>query len=451
LLGTALDQVVEGKHLPVEALLRLFQTCKATRVRLEELGFDYGVTTLLMELDNCHWQDLSQVLDHVLELSVSEGRESTGWTREVHDFIVGHWYLSRDAGDMAILQSEPTKPTITNDLSSLIKSALFGRESGRLCRGARMLARVGLLDDIGWTDLHKAVVFGPSQGHGSVEDVLMRPGCAIGAKASDDGATAMHLAARKGDAQARRDMVRLRIAGEAVHVTDVQGYTPLSWAAMGGHVECLLELLLWDVNKEMLMAKDKFGKNALMLAIERGNMLQSYVCIDFLVTKGGVPLVNATSKYTIGEYADFGEEHSLPRNDWNALMFAAANGDIEIVKRVVRELIPADSVESFAECFLQRSTNGESYYFIACENGHLEILKLLDDYTPDSVLFETEFHMFSTLMVAAEKGHLDVVKHLTKRGGKNLILLTAMYGETAMSEAKGEEVKDHLRECMRRM
>jgi len=432
-----LDHVAESKQLPVGALLRLSRTCKGARDRLQELGFDYGVTTLLVGLSAKGFRMLPEELDRVLHLSPSQGRRSTGWTREIHDFIVRHKCLSRDSEVIAGWDSaDDDDAIVTNSLSSLIKSALFEPESGRLCRGARMLARVGLVDDMGWTDLHRAVVFGPPEGHGSVEDVLRRPDCPIGAKASDDGATAMHLAARKGGEDAKRSMEKLRIAGETVHVTDVQGYTPLSWAAMGGHEECLSVLHDWDGG--MIMALDKHGKTPLMLAIERGGTKKGYSVIEFLVTKGGIPLINTVCEYSQG---DGDEDYRLPENGWNALMFAAENGDIEIVKYIIRALILSDgSTKPLLEHIVQQGMTGDSAYFIACVHGHLEVVKLLDNFLDDSVLMVSEMNGYTPLRVAAEGGHIDVVKHLIRKGGAGLIGEAAMrdflqHGEAAMSAA----------------
>ncbi|MHC4620631.1 MAG: ankyrin repeat domain-containing protein [Planctomycetota bacterium] len=89
-------------------------------------------------------------------------------------------------------------------------------------------------------------------------------------------------------------------------------------------------------------------------------------------------------------------------NGTTALMVAAQNGHMEIVKALL---------EAKADVNIQRKTDGVTALWMAAQNGHVEVVKLLLESKAD-VNVKDKTYGATALMMAAQKGHTDIVKLL---------------------------------------
>ncbi|ELU04798.1 hypothetical protein CAPTEDRAFT_117763, partial [Capitella teleta] len=81
------------------------------------------------------------------------------------------------------------------------------------------------------------------------------------------GKTALSLAAQQGHLQALRPLVKTRIG---VNSADFISMTPLHWAVVGGHSDCVQELLRHDADADIPNAG--LGNTPLILAVDCGHL-----------------------------------------------------------------------------------------------------------------------------------------------------------------------------------
>ncbi|MBM5781844.1 MAG: ankyrin repeat domain-containing protein, partial [Pelagibacterales bacterium] len=92
-------------------------------------------------------------------------------------------------------------------------------------------------------------------------------------------------------------------------------------------------------------------------------------------------------------------------NGHTALMFAAQNGHLEVIK----ELLEDKDID-----VNKANVNGHTALMFAAQNGHLEVIKeLLEDKKID--VNKTEPNGNTALMIAARKDHLEVVDKIVKK------------------------------------
>ena len=285
-----------------------------------------------------------------------------------------------------------------------------------------------------------------------------------------------------------RDTWLLRVAAEGQEVVvqqlldngaelnskDMNGRTPLSWAAENGH-EAVVKLLLGrdDVAAD---SQDTYGQTPLSWAAEKGHeavvkllLGRDDVAADSQDTYGRTPLFwaaenghEAVVKLLLGR--DDVAADSQDRYGQTPLFWAAENGHEAVVKLLLgRDDVAADSQDTYGQTPLSwaaekgheavvklllgrddvaadsQDTYGRTPLFLAAENGHEAVVKLLlgrDDVAADS----QDTYGQTPLSWAAEKGHEAVVKLLL---GRDDVAADSQdrYGQTPLSWAaeKGHE------------
>ncbi len=136
---------------------------------------------------------------------------------------------------------------------------------------------------------------------------------------------------------------RLVMDGTSVDVIDAERHTPLMWAAFNGHT-AVSEYLL-DAGAE-IDAKDSNGRTALLYA-SSGPFEET---VNLLLIKGAEVDVQGTLE------------------GFTALMTAAAEGQVEVVRRLLDHGADRDIED----------TDGDTALTFARQNGHTEVVALLE-------------------------------------------------------------------------
>ena len=130
-----------------------------------------------------------------------------------------------------------------------------------------------------------------------------------------------------------------------VNGADANGFTPLARAAYNGH-EAIVKLLI--KNNATVDSKDRIGMTPLIHAAS---------C--------PAPSAPKTVKVLLDAGADI--EAAGGREQWTALMMAAAEGNLDVVKLLVEEGAKKETVDA----------DGDTAASFATENGHTEVVKFL--------------------------------------------------------------------------
>ncbi|MGO9122044.1 MAG: TerB N-terminal domain-containing protein [Desulfomonilaceae bacterium] len=211
------------------------------------------------------------------------------------------------------------------------------------------------------------------------------------------------VAARSGDVAAVQKALRQKAD---INVKGPDGWTPLMWAAVTGHVEVVR--LLLDSGAEVNVAAKKSGDTALILAALKGHT----EVVRLLLSKNAL----VELKHKAG---------------WTALWSAAANGHAKAIELLSEKGADVNT----------RDNNGFSPLMVACVGGPTDSVKLLVD---KGALVDLRDRSGATaLMFAAAKGHSEAVKLLLLKGAD--VSLTDNRGRTALAVAMslrhGEVVK----------
>lgn len=174
--------------------------------------------------------------------------------------------------------------------------------------------------------------------------------------------------ARLGDTQ---QLVKLLNRGVDPDTVDGQGNTLLMLAAREGYADTVKALLKY---RPKLSARNQAGDSALMLAVLKSNA----EIVDLLLAAGAeinhdgwTPLAYAAFEGHVdllGRLIEKGADvNALVPNKSNALMLAARNGHIEVVRRLVKLDVNFD----------QKNDSGFTAESWALSNGNSDIAELI--------------------------------------------------------------------------
>eukprot|EP01035_Chromulina_nebulosa_P018776 gene18776-24543_t len=202
----------------------------------------------------------------------------------------------------------------------------------------------------GWNK-STALIKATEKGYTDVVDVLLKRNVETDLCNTFDS-TALMIASEKGYTEIVKKLLQI---GVNTQLRNKDGYTALILAAEMGHLTCVKLLLQDKATATDIDVSNKFGKNALMMAAENGH----YFVVEYLVSKGAN--VEAESK-----------------RGATAIILASMKGHIDVVVN----LTPKADI-------YKRNNNGENAVSTACQNGFVEIVRHLLDYSRNYCTYQS--------------------------------------------------------------
>jgi ankyrin repeat protein len=231
----------------------------------------------------------------------------------------------------------------------------------------------------GWTSLCYAAY----AGHEEVVKFLLSNG-AQALRADNHDRTPFMLACEGGHLGIVRLLVQ-HMGGQGLDSASKNGWTSLCYAAYAGHEEVVKFLLS---NGAQALRADNHDRTPFMLACKGGHM-------------GAVRLL---AQHMGGQGLD-----SASKNGWTSLCYAASAGREEVVKFLLSNGAQASRADNY----------DRTPFMLACEGGHLGIVRLLVQHVGLQALQETDKeNPWTALHAAAERGHEEVLTFLLEQGAQ---------------------------------
>lgn len=126
------------------------------------------------------------------------------------------------------------------------------------------------------------------------------------------------------------------------------------------------------------------------------------------------------------------------QEEWSSLILTSGRGDLEIVKLLIERgaevdtmgeqwasvhWAAADNHPELLQLLLNSGADGNirddynfSPFLLACQNGHMEVLKVLVEKVPKLFLEHRSNCEWSGLMMATKNGHTEVIRYLLQIG-----------------------------------
>ena len=250
--------------------------------------------------------------------------------------------FDRALGPMVkIIRQGMTQQSQTQNPQSLIAACMYGSAESVehfLAEERPSMGAAAVVDkQKRLTLLHAACALG----HHDVARYLLKNGAQIDG-ATKAGATALHIAAREGHLQ----VVQLLCSSNALVKSKTSGgASPMYLAAQGGHVKVMKVLIKHRANPTEACGKSK--STPLHVAAERGH----FDVVSFLLSE---------TRTAVDQKDGDGA---------TALHYAAAYGNTACVWRLLERGASANST----------LPNGATAFFLAAQNGHDAVLRLLLD------------------------------------------------------------------------
>jgi len=200
---------------------------------------------------------------------------------------------------------------------------------------------------------------------------------------------------------------------------DKQGYTPIHWAALGGHVHLFNYFTQIKLSLD-LQSKNTLGCQPIHWACVHGHvqivkiLIQNGVSIDAIDNKGCSPLIIASQygqtmlvAFLIGKKANI---NAIDKEGDNALHWAAFKGHCELTRLLIYSGLNPKVKDNF----------GQYPLHLACLSGDLLTVQLLCE--QDEVRIDLADHRGNTpLKLAKGRKYKSLVEYLQQQQDKNVM------------------------------
>uniref|UniRef100_A0A8C4WV58 Ankyrin repeat and SOCS box containing 3 n=1 Tax=Eptatretus burgeri TaxID=7764 RepID=A0A8C4WV58_EPTBU len=234
-----------------------------------------------------------------------------------------------------------------------------------------------------------------------------------------DSASSVALAARSGNAQLLRKLLR---AQRPVDVCDNRSWRPLHEAAAAGYAACLKQLIRADPSQTAMEASSHEGFTALHLAAQNGHV----ACVSELIRSGAnvncinlqdeTPLflaVEQGSKHVVqtliaGGASVHGSQHwtgwtVLHQAAWKVFPHCMLLCYTIICEKIVFDVMPQRSN------IASQTGDGGTALFIAAQEGHEDCVRELLLAGASCMQACDAFQWHTPLHAAAERGHISLI------------------------------------------
>ncbi len=261
------------------------------------------------------------------------------------------------------------------------------------------------------------------------------------------GSYPLHLASRKGHAEVVEYLLKEKKVEDVCR--DASGWTPLTHACEKGYLNIVTLLVENFTDSHNIFLKTNTGKSPLMWACQNGHV----DIVAYLLQKGAAVEVKSYdgthSLHSSIALGHTGVVEALFKRGANAsamnektgqspLMVASKYGRTKCIVQVLKNLLKQeDPIEKifnannpeYVEPINRTDLEGKSPLILACENGHLDTVRLLLDNGADIDKPDIDTGATS-LITAAKHGRSPIIRLLLKRGASTELLCD--FGWTAL-------------------
>eukprot|EP00731_Ephydatia_muelleri_P037731 Em0548g3a len=367
-----------------------------------------------------------------------EDEEERTWRKKrIRDGVGYSSYIAQDMASLPPGSYEPAididQQTESNHDTALTLAAAGGHDELvelLLAHGSNIEHR----DKKGCTPL----ILAASAGHAVTVAILLDHNADIEAQSERTKDTALSLACSGGEARGANfehrnvsDYTPLSLAASGGYVNIIKlllragadinsrtgsklGISPLMLAAMNGHTSTVK--LLLDMGSDISAQIETNRNTALTLACFQGRhevvnlLVERQANVEHRAKTGLTPLMEAASggyhevgKVLIAKGADVNAA-PVPSSRDTALTIAADKGHCKFVHLLLTHAAHVDV----------KNKKGNSPLWLACNGGHLDVVRLLVEHEPGADVDSQDNRKVSCLMAAFRKGHSKVVKYLVE-------------------------------------
>ena len=285
------------------------------------------------------------------------------------------------------------------------------------------------------------------EGEGNIETLLSEEGVNINAKSDEFRETPLHLVSYCGNEEIAKALLKHKAD---VNIQDVDGWTPLHYAAINNNVSIVnLLLSLPGPPPDARATTTSSTKRANMKTSDRPELRQSGIKVDIPNHLGRTPLHIASSfgyQDTVAAIVQYktgldekDPEKSLDKTDDSgrtALYLAAAEGHARVVKEIART-------------GASLSIQNETALHVASEHGHREVVQVLLESGADVMARKANERDELPLHLAARNGFTEVIEELLDTRHQWSIARTASEGNKVKSLEQRSPKKGSVQEEIR--
>ncbi|XP_013078351.2 transient receptor potential cation channel subfamily A member 1-like isoform X4 [Biomphalaria glabrata] len=324
--------------------------------------------------------------------------------------------LIKHGGNLTIRALSGFSPVHTAAINGATEAIQIFVEEGKLV-GYSKEQIMNLMDSEKQLPIHAAV----TSGNARTVEMCLKYG-AICTSQKNDGSTPVHYAAAQGNVNVLQAIFdhEKRSMYYAQTVTDIQGRTPLHWAALFNHVEVVKYLLKLHAEIDWY---DKAGNTPLLTAASSG----AWGAVNVLLSSGADVMATDGSNRNFlhiairseldlkGFFKNLEQSKSkilLIINEQDiygstSLHYAAQEGYVQVV----------ESLLALSASPLIKDKNHQSALHVAASNGRYSVCKILLNSSEGAVIKnETDVNGMSALHLSAQNGYFKILSMFIQHG-----------------------------------